>query len=528
MKKISLSFFLLICLTSFSQITKTEGTIIGEILVGEQHSYIISESGTSNYYKSSVCSTILPNSSVVTLVYTEREDGMIDVRNDISNEIILAKLLNTENGVINTEILSELPSVLNEMLVFRNEDHLTRFYDLVDLSVSSASDSSAEMNEKLAEIEDLFNGFVSYRKYFDDKYFVGDKAFTESEIASLENEDFISNEVLKSLFNSYRIIGIGDSIYYYNDMDEIVSFSDEDIAILNDIKVLSRAKDIEKVSIFDISSGLMTKDLVVLTSKKKKKLPKSVIAINLDYSYHSIPVPYHLVESCNPFKKGIQIQLNEVYHPNQAYADQTYTAYNFNGAGASLFINWGDGNSQTVSNYDGSFIYHTYTGSQTYSVSTILTFVDLYGITRQMYDGENYGTAILFNTETACSELDAAQYASSSSGNWKMTTKIWVNHNIFGHHIGAYTHSWKWVSGEWKRRDSRIHVSINATFRNDECEVTETKTDSKTHNNDRRIETVKTKLFRKYKNVGIHDVKSNHTLQEGGTTITINMELDPC
>ncbi len=109
-----------------------------------------------------------------------------------------------------------------------------------------------------------------------------------------------------------------------------------------------------------------------------------------------------------------------------------------------------------------------------------------------------------------------------------MTTKIWVNHNLFGHHTGAYTHSWKWVSGEWKRRDSRIHVSLDAKFRNDECEVTETKTDSETHNNDRRIEIVKTKLFRKYKNVGIHDVKSNHTLQDGGTTITINMELDPC
>lgn len=528
MKHISLSLFLLLSVFGYSQITKVAGTVIGEIQIGSQFCYILSENGTTNFYKSTVCSTELESNSAVTLVFSNRTDGMIDVRTDVSNEIILARLLVNDNNVVTTEILSILPRVNHEMLIFRSQEHLAEFYDLIDLSVSAASDSSAQIDEKLGEIEALFNGFVSYRKYFNDKYFSRDPSFTEDQITNLEKEDFISNEVLKSLFNSYRFIGIGDSLYYYNDVDEIVGFSEDHSSLLNQMKTISRIKDDEGISIFDTEANLLTKDEVALISKKMTKGGKAFVFISSDYTYHSIPLLHHLVENCNPFKKGVKIELNEVYHPNGPFAEGDYTPYDFNGAGASLFINWGDGTNQTVNNYNGGFVYHVYSGSQSYSVITTLTFVDLYGVTRQVTDGAGYGTPIMFNTETGCSEQDASQSASSTSGNWKLTTKIWVNHNLFGHHIGAYSHAWKYVSGEWKRRSTRIHVSINAKFRNDECEITETKTDSKTHNNDKRIETVKTKLFKKYKNVGINDIKSGHSLEEGGTTIIINMDLDPC
>lgn len=528
MRNISLSLFLFLSLFGFSQITKVNGTVVGEIQIGSQYCYILAENGTSNFYKSTVCSTVLASNSPVTLVFSNRTDGMIDVRTEVSNEIILARLLLNDNNVVTPEILSILPDVNHEMLIFRSQEHLQEFYELIEISVIANSDSSAQMDGKLAEIEALFNGFLSYRKYFNDKYFSRDQSFTDEQITQLEKEDFINNEVLKSLFNSFRFIGIGDSIYYYNDQDEIVGLSESHLEILDDLKVLSREKDNRGTSIFNREANLSTKNEVVLISKKKQIGTKGYVPIDLFYTYQSYPILDHLVESCNPFKKGLKIELNEIYHPNAPFTEGSSTPYNFSGAGSILTINWGDGTTQTINNYDGGYINHVYPSSQNYQVNTVLTFEDLYGDIRQAYDGVNYGTQILFNTETTCAEHDASEPLSVTSGNWKLSAEIWVNHNIFGHHIGAYSHAWKFVNGEWKRRNSRIHVSIDAKFRNDQCEITETKTNSKTHNNDKRIQTVKSKLFKKYKNIGVNDVKSGHSLEEGGTTISFNLVLNPC
>lgn len=483
---------------------------------GQQNYYILNENGTEDYYKSSPYDVLLNINQSLQIKFTDRPDQMVEIVVPSVNEILLARKIETPAGGISPRLLYRLPKQAGDILYFESEAHLAEVQDLVRDYLADGPDNDINIQNKLNQIEGKFDGFNSYRTYFEKKYNLSTGSFTELEIEKILKEDFINDDVLKTFFNSYRLIGIGEKVHYYHQTDLILSFPIGNTQALEYVKEICRIQDSQDYDVFAPESGMyeLMDYLEVTSGKYEIPFPsKGAVWVSPEYSYYSIPVQFHLPENCNPYKKGLAMELNKVYHENTQAGSQS-TPVNLTSAGASLTIDWGDGVTEVFNNYDGSVKYHTYSSTNIYFPVTTLTFVDLYGVTRQIQDGNNTGgNDMSFTTSLACTDIDKNLWGQKTSGVWKMSCEIWVNHNMFGHHVGAATHAWKNTSGNtWQQRNARIKVHVEGIFRNDACEQTETKSDSKDHNSDKNIQVQETKFWAKYKTVGNGDVKSHHEL----------------
>lgn len=264
--------------------------------------------------------------------------------------------------------------------------------------------------------------------------------------------------------------------------------------------------------------------------------------IDNQYQYQTSFPPVPIIENCNKFKKGLQILLDEVTYQTDANTGAPYLVsnpypYNLRPA-VTLTINWGDGTpTQTISPYTEQIVEHVYTSEGEFYPLTVVYFEDVTGSQQFMTDGR-FAPAnpivglipfdIIMNTTNACTDQDKELYGTAVGGDWRLEAKIWVNHNILGHHIGSHTHAWKKnSSGNWNRKIAAIYTNIYGTFRSEACVVNETKFGSDTENQERVSVTVN-KIGRKYKAAGNNSIYSEHSLTKGSTVINLSLTLTPC
>jgi hypothetical protein len=552
-KKVFLSFTLILLAVGnlFAQRFVTATTLAYIQLSDQSKVYFFYEPTNSEYYKSAATEISINAQETIKIWIPANRDSMFMCENQNGDRFYSRKIVNLMTQ-IPEDLTLLLPSYDNEILFFENSEHLAQLYNLTSQYIETISgNDSTELF--LNNIEKLFEGnFTSFRSYINNKYSL-DSSYTEDQFILMSKENFISDEILNTYFNQYRLIGLGDTVYYYHNREEILSTHKSNELGIQFLKEKARFKD-DNVDL-DIFNNISAIDLekyeITYKSKKGKKGHNKGIyyqqnPFGSDTYYQTIAEQIDDVEQCNPYKKGIKLEtwygnVNSASSSNYNYYTDltTYTTQSdFIVNTVQLVINWGDSSSpQVVNNYTNKFaIYHTYPqGSQTVFNVTIETkLIDFVtGQVISIFDGANYPVSgpIIFHTDVACTTTDKQIYKvkNSSDGNWKMLMSGWISENLFGSHIGGYTRALKKQSnGNWKLEKAKIKVHVEGVFRNDSCIQNEFKSGQKEHDNDKKIEKIKAKLFKRYSQHANGDVKTKHRLIKGGIILEDQIILNPC
>ena len=536
MKKL---LFVFISFQYFAQSEKP-GEVISKIPIGSQYYYYLKENGTENYYKSSVTNNVeLIYGQNVQLRFVSRPDSLIEVFDPNSPTIILAKLIKNTNNVndpnaVLANLKLRLPTVKDSILYFQSKKHFDEVYDLTNIYLTTQRNGK-KSNKLLKKIEKQFDQYVSFNEAYELKYDLDNGSFTEKEIEIIETEDFINNEILKIYLNNHRFVGIGDSLYYYHNRELIISTHNSNYSkIIMLFKEVSSMETIIGYDAYNPHSEMWQHRDVVYQSKVN---PHNVVDIKNflllpEVRYYSHPVVQPFPETCNPYKKGLQVfVVKELLHESTGVTDPPYwyAVQNWGigqpvGTTGILTVDWGDGTSDTYANYAQQFVYHTYATSGDFLPITTINFYSF-----SLQDGRNipYGEDIYFNTSNACTNQDRSTNGTLTSGNLKLYAELYVNHNIFGHHIGSKTHAWKYQSGGWRRKVANITCTVNGAFRSDQCIVIETKTGSDSERQE-RVDVQVNKFNDDYQGAGNQGISSHHTLSLGETNIVLDLTLTPC
>lgn len=545
------AFSILTNFLSYSQKSLDATVVASYPLNTENNRYFLYESSKAEYYESAITSVQLNINEGIRIWIPANSDSLYLAINDY-NQKFYVKKIQDPNTQLPLEVSFMLPYLDNEILFFDNKEQLTGLYDLTQNYINKFGDNDS-LQSFLNSIEKIYGDeFISYRKHFSSKYPPED-AYSNDQLNQISRENFISDDILNTYFNHKHLIGLGDSVYYYNNRQEILSVHKNNNGGIEYLKTISLIKD-NNVE-FIILSDLSAKDLEIygvsyISKKGKKGLSKGLIYSqnpqNTDWYFQTIPHQINEVENCNPYKKGVNIETWYGFVTTSGstnfnyYKDGTYlTEDNPNPIlrTVTLIINWGDGTPlQTVTNYtDLDDVYHEYPSGieAQYQVYIETQLVDIYnGETISIFDGQGYSSSvpIVFIVGVACTDKDKQEYNSKESGDWKMQVSGWVSHNFFGSHIGGYTHAYKKQSnGSWKLDKAKIKVHVEGVFRqDDDCEKTKSESGTKENNNDKKVEKTKTKLWSKYSEFSNGDVKTTHRLIKGNVTITDELILNPC
>jgi hypothetical protein len=512
----ALLFFLFLALSVKSQ--EIENAIVSLILpIGNQDYCIIVDESTNIRYKSSPYNKgELTLSQNVSLSVIENQTNTFEVSSPtLTNRLYATSDLTPADD----EFLfptNNLPQIVNEILFFDNESAAAAYYESIDKLINENQSEESGLEERLDIIESHFTGFISYRSFLNYKYKITEGNLSEIDIDKMGNEDFVKDDIQKTLLNKDRLIGIGDFIYYFHapnvkiKIDKLNKFA---LSVLKDLE-----DDTDVLDPNSIFFDTLNFQVIAHHVRTMKNLRGEVIVNNTKYT----TTPQIQNVSCSVYKKMVRISREKCTFTDQTWHCSTYWSQD----GDELTIDWNDGTIEYIDQYWGQWIEHTYTSPGTYHPTTITSFQ---GGLYEVNDGiGTNGTAMTILVETACTQEEDGIYYSYTTGNLKMTASLWVSDNFFGNHIGSYTHAWKKkANGSWDRTKAEIYTSVDGTFRNENCIIQDTKSGSKHHNNDKKIQEKKHKLFKHF-DIANGDIKSYHYMIKNGVTITKELVLNPC
>lgn len=538
LKKITFLFlFLIISKFGFVQ-NQIDGTVRSVVELGLFKYCIIQQDGTNNYYKSSTYSSNIKLNQELKIDTIHRKDNrVVLIIPDVQEVVLGQKLGSSVNTYLMTKIGSELPICIDGTLFFTDTTHLRVFIDLVSNEYLLDDDDSEVRSLKLDSIQNLFPIFISYKNYFNAKYDYENGEFTEKEIEDMNKEDFINDDVIKSIFNEFKFIGVGDSIYYYHSIDEIISFHSEDEDAYKATKRISQLENAIDYDVFGINSEFFKNEgqYNVSSTKKKKNKPKGIASLpsNQYVNFQTIPKLTHFVEDCSR-KRGLSFELwkSYIYYDNGDCKFGCNVNETFLGTNQKITINWGDGTTQVINNYNGNLnttntIVHEYLTAGNFNVTSILEF-DVYGEHVEILDGFTPSDRITFNTNIVCAELNKEVYGWGGNGNWRLVAECWANSNFTGSWIGSKTESWeRQNNGNYKKSRARIYTQVEGDFLDNNCVLREHAEDDKERSNDKDVSVREYNIHKRSK-ITNGDLKSSHFLKKGNNNLHLNLILNPC
>lgn len=538
MKKLILSLFCGALGLSYAQ--ETDANILGSVEIGGARYYVLQDPGTGKYFKSEITSVdVLKYGDIVKLEQQVDLNGFQQIKDASFNNLFKAKEQTSSqpnNGVnyVDPQVLYRLPKVKNGVLFFENRKHFDELYNYIDAYLDSKKDIPGK-KDALALIESKISGYISFRTYFDQKYNSETNEFSDAEVEMIEKEDFLNDEILKFFINNRRQVVIGSEYYFGFDFYTAMSVSTREFDKYQSI--FDNLHNDPLFSPYNVNYPIYhdSKVSVLSTTKELKKQKSGWIWLNGSAYYHRLTYEInHIPVLCDPNTKALTVNVEYGYFDitEPSSPDNFEEWYDLSGKNAVLKINWGDGSAvQTISNYTGQAINHTFPGPNTYPIFVKVTFIDAFNNVSVLSEGnvsQGENPISIEVTDVACGSSDKEKSLSTISGDWKLYSEIWVTDNWLGNRVGALTHSWKKKSnGNWTRKISNITAKIDAQMRNSDCEVVQNLSETDVENQE-RVDAVKFKLFKRYRAVANADIKSYHKLVKGGTTIIVNMEITAC
>lgn len=545
------SIFLLIIASAFSYSCYSqtaETTVESKVQFGHYFYYFLkSKTGNDIYKTSAFYIDELSVGQDINLAERIIEDEFDIVEPITQHPSIARKIKNNGNSLQARIERLDLPVLENEILFFRDTTHLYSFYDQINDIEEHLPYSIGEFDDVLDAFEENYTGYFSFREFILDKY--GDE-MTDEEFLAFEEEDFIADRIHRSIFNSNRLIGINDRVYYHHDFNEIVSTNKENIEEIELFKELSvdANSSIYKSDVFmnfnieyepneerrfqrwnsfaEWEAELLS---VVRNDSVEEKGVTIIETIDGPFTFQTIPMEHPIINNCDPFTKGISI-------------DEVIITFNFEQVpnaniinGFTLIVNWGDGQIETFTNYTlQTIVTHAYAQNLSSPVEpeTELVINTVSGDV-SVFDGKEFlaGTPYEFSFDfVACTQAEKANWRHTEIGSWRLRSKIWFQSNVFGRHVGSYSHGYKKQNnGNWKRKKSKIRTTISGDIRIDDCTFDDNKSGQRNKNNAKKAKRSKSFLLHKdRRSLSNGDVTSTHRLVKGGITINANMVLNPC
>ncbi|RFC55587.1 hypothetical protein [Brumimicrobium aurantiacum] len=576
MKKILLMTIAL-CLVSALKAQVISTNVASKVHFGT-YTYYFLESNTDDIYKTSAFpDDVLAISQYVELRYnSDKETYDITIP-----ELDHQGTASLESG--STPPVSEIywedldmPAFSNNMLHFDDSLHAVNFFIQLDSIFSHYNQS--DFDSIALAFHEHYSDYVSFWMYLDAKYHNDDDGLDYDTFLALEEEEFISDPVQQLLVSDKRLVRIDDRVFYYNDLNQIVSTEFDNYAA---IEFLDSVSELEDFDIYDpFSTVLNNADFELpyhyeyfpfnnLPTPYDDRVPgdgdgnddgdsplASIVYVGFDdpnqIRYTSYVITDNAPNDCDPNTKVLSVILKRgereywdsngdgnVDHLDQY--DWVDLPYYFDASNnAELTVDWDDGSAiEVFQNYSyGEGKYHFYSNLGTYYPTTTLTlFIPEENQAVTFVDGTNAPNTdadhfTFVNNGLLCSNAEKQRWNHKEDGDYRLRTKIWVNNNFFGKHFGAYTQMWKknaFGNFNNKKADA-IVVNIIGTFRNDQdCTVNTTKSGSKTRSNKKEARKSKSKVFDDSKwAIGNEDIYSYHYFFNGGTTILHNMILNLC
>lgn len=510
--------------------TQKSGTVLGVIQYGDLEYSIINEDNTNNLYKTSVHGVDqLNEQEPVTLSFTSSTNfDNCEVIGESNTENIYAKLY-TEDLSIPSYLFSNAPKQINDILYFDNKDHLEKYEELmVDYCNEHPFTST---NTLLDEIEASFNSFTSYRTFFNNKHNMLSGEFDPKQLLEIIKEDCINDEFLKTLFNSQKLIGVGDDVYFYSATGELVTVPKTSENGINFLKNISAKQEKDYTNF--ITTDYWLHALFYKGHVIKDNEPMNVKGYHytdeMDENgyYERYATKISLVSSCDPQHKQISVPVDyEIYDTNGF----SFNYVDLNQSNTTLVINWGDNSPlEVITNYAGQYVSHAYTGQDNYYPKTTITFDTPEG-TITIEDGLN--DELKFNTLLACTNADAekAENYIGSNPNFMMTCIVWVNNGNTFNRIGSKTLGMlKNPNGTWSPGFfTTVNATFNGAFRDSNCNSHQTVTGTNTKHNDNFVQEKKTKFAKHRSSVGTNDVFSHHNVVFAFINLNHQLSLNPC
>lgn len=228
---------LTLCL-NFSTIAQSliEARVIGTIPLGTTVYSIIHESNSDNTYKTSPHSIgALLTNQVVQIRQTENGSDQVEIIASSLTTTLYADLIIQEyNNQNSLPSFTEL-SIENDILFFEDRAHIAAVYD----ALTRFTDQS-NIDEQLDIFQAEYPSYISFRQYIINKYNWINGRLNSQDLLNLYQEDFIADEIKKTFLNENRMVGVGDSIYFFHDLGEIYRFSKENVSLIGLLEDMDR------------------------------------------------------------------------------------------------------------------------------------------------------------------------------------------------------------------------------------------------------------------------------------------------
>lgn len=441
------------------------------------------------------------------------------------------------------------PSLWEGMLYFDDLTHYEDYFEYLENAIDFLEENTIDPNPDpedsnedlyvlteedivLENFESDYSEYVSFRKYLLGIYDYRVEGLTDNELAQFLAVNFFNDDVWGTLYNEYRLIRIGEKVYYYHDVDFVLEFTIGTGDGSNDggnfydfynyrhqLEELARQKDAnpdrseELLLLFNVEGG----KTVISTKTKGYGTPiKAGFQIDGGPNLLSIGSGYTegTQQNCDPKcveflpKLVLTTWGNEPCGGNlpDTCGTKTYTTLDFNNFDIEIIVDWGDGSPlETFSSHDGSPLEHCYPDQgQTYQVQTYLSFY--YGNAFvQLNDGNlqpnDDAQDITFSTTVACTKWEDSDPKSTLHGNYSMTSCVNNYHNLGNRVKGVNTcYKQKQNNGKWKKsKFSSISSSLWAEVYMTSCDREVDITGTKSKSNKKRLKISKrSHIFRRF------------------------------
>lgn len=529
--------------------------VIQEINYSSIHLYIFENVQTQNYYKSSASTAdILDIGNEVQLDLTHENSNIpIYINESLSNLIALEiqGSNNDDEGGFNLtdDIIYNLPYQVDDILFFENSQHIT---DLTEL-LYGQEDIDIENNENLQDSSILFafegqyTSFKSFRHHIENRYaFQESEGYLDDELKEYYKYDHLKDDALKSFFNENRLIGIGDSVYYYHNTNEALRFHmnfTEGYTICRKLSLLDKYENtldhfrgtllihpgFEEIS--EVYDPNRPKGSITLTDPNNPD--KKIVHESKLHADH----PPALCENTT-IRIWLSILATELEYIDQSvfppkdFPKKEYPV-NLKNRPVTLEIKWKGASSigsdiQTITNYKGGKVSHDYGIAGSHNIITKITYVDTVTLNiAELNDNINSSVTGLPCTTSEDWDYDFSK-SGNSNGDWRLEAEIWTRNKWFGKQIGSHSHAYERIRGKWKRRRITINTYVYGRYRDDQCiDQNDPRSDYKSQNS-RKVRVTETPLLVNWSEYAFGndtDLWSRHRMDSKGLDFKIKMTL---
>lgn len=345
----------------------------------------------------------------------------------------------------------QLPTLRNQTLAFNSTQHLQEYYNWLKSSVYTRDTVLYPTQDSLLSVIENALNFRSVRNNL-----------LQISIERNDEEDWLRDDIRKSILNEdYEVVIDGYKYVYYSE-NQIYKFPESDYVQEQMLKELTKGDDeIVPVRSLRDSTELLSKSIT--WRKQRSNRGGGDYASNCSYSCDRFIQRF----ACDPLK----IRLNATHLADFIINEINANITNDPVVSTNWMIDFGDGSEPVFTEGWSLQLDHRYPVNGNYTIKLSVGYED--------YCGEPFVSVSDIYYEPievseGCYNGNKSVIAHDESYGKRMTSELWVKHDIFGEHQVATTKSYEWKSNwlgnfSWRSEDAYVLTDLWWAFRDEDC-----------------------------------------------------------